>query len=195
MITVKGKLSALLFATLVAALIFAPSVQAVARVGIYGYVDKVQYGYGEGGKLNIWIMNEGTEPLILHNVTVVYPWNAVLPWEGSETLEDIDEVIPVGGNLTYEFEFTVPADRGALAFAYGSSAVVVRAMTDKTPPRSEDIPMSISNAPVTMALKDMNTLVSLFTVQIIVAIIAAIIIAAAVFLSGRRPEATWQKEA
>jgi hypothetical protein len=192
-ITLKGKLSAIVFATLIMALAFAP-VEAVARVGIYGYVDQVQYAYGEGGRLKIWIMNEGTEALILHNITIIYPWNAVLPWEGNQTLKGIDAVVPVGGNKTYEFEFTVPNDRGALAYAYGSSSIVVRAVTDKTPPRSADIPMSISNAPVTMTLQDMNNLVTLLTVQIVIAIIAAIIIAAAVFLSGRRPGVTWQKE-
>jgi hypothetical protein len=190
----KGKLSVFLFATLVMALMFAPAVDAVARVGIYGYVDKVQYAYGEGGRLKLWIMNEGTEALILHNITVIFPWNAVLPWEGNQTLEGIDEVIPVHGNKTYEFDFTVPDNRGALAYAYSSSPIIVRAVTDKTPPRSADIPMSINNAPVTMTLKDMNNLLMLVTVQIIVAFIAAIIVAAAVFLSGRRPGVTWQKE-
>ena len=193
MVKLKGKILTLLLTVVVLALIFSPSVKALARIRIYGYVDKVQYTYGENGKLKIWILNEGTEPVILHNITVKYPWNAILPWEGNETLKEIDEVIPIGGNGTYSFDFAVPDDRGVLSYNFGIPEIEVTVVTDKVTD-DRDIILNIVNPPVNTILQDMDNLVTLITVQIIIAIIAAIIIAAAVFLSGRRPRVTWQKE-
>lgn len=189
----KRKIPIMLLATVALAMAFASSAKAVAQIGIYGYVDKVQYAYGEKGKLTIFIVNEGTDPLILQNITIRYPWNAIIPWEGNYTVKDIDEVISVDGNKTYTFDFTVPNDRGAFSSAYDYSEIGVNVVTDKTP-GNEKIPISIANPPVNMAVQDMSTLVTLITVQILIAIIAAVIIAAAVFLSGRRPGVTWQKE-
>ncbi len=193
MVVLKGKMLTASFVMVALTLLLAVPVQAFPDIGIYGYVDKTQYGYGEAGKLKVWVLNTGTDPLILHNITVYYPWHMVLPWEGNFSLLDIDEVIPVGGNKSYTFDFTVPDDRGMLSSAYGTSEINVLVVTDKRV-ENDDIPMSIANPPVSMALHNMDNLIILITVLIIVAIIAAIIIAAAVFLSGRRPATTWTKE-
>lgn len=189
----KRKILTLLLATGVLALIFTPSVKATASFGIYGYTDKIQYEYGETGELKIWIINDGTDPLILHNITIRYPWNDILPWEGNDTMKEIDEAISVKANRTFSFEFKVPDDRGVLSSPLSYSSIEVAVVTDKVDD-TEHIPLIITNPPVNMEVQDMDNLVTLITVQIIIAIIAAIIIAAAVFLSGRKPGVTWQKE-
>lgn len=156
--------------------------QAAPKATIYGYVDKTQYLSGEEGKLKIWIINEGDADLILQNITVTYPWNSYLPWEGNDSRKTIGAVILIEGNTTYEFDFTVPSDGRALA--YGS--IIVRVVTDK----DTDVAyfaINIANPPMSFNLEDMDNLITLITVQIVVAIIAALIIAAAVFLTGRRP--------
>lgn len=152
---------------------------------IYGYVDKTQYLRGEEGKLKIWIVNEGDEDLILQNITVTYPWNYYLPWEGNDSLKKIGEVILIDGNLTYEFDFTVPSDGRALS----SGNINLYVVTDKYD-ATRSIPLSVANPPMSFNLENMDNLIILITVQIVVAIIAALIIAAAVFLTGRKPTIT-----
>ncbi len=183
----KFCLTALVAFTLIASL--CASVNAAAIVRIYGYVDKAQYQSGDEGKLMIWIVNEGDEALILQNISVIYPWHYHLPWEGNESIELIGEVVLVEGNTTYDFDFTVPDDGRAI----GGGSISVRVETDKDT-TSTNIPMWISSPPTRLEVKDMDNLITLFTVQIVIAIIAALIIAAAVFLSGRRSGVTWQKE-
>jgi len=179
--TLKGKTSTLLLATVVLALIFIPLARAqVTRVEIYGYVNKFQYSPGETGELKIWVVNEGDVDLIFQNITVVYPWSNYLPWEGNETRKEIGTVILVGGNTTLTFSFTVPNDGRAVTTGPVSFSVTV--VTDKDVD-STSIPMSIANPPLNMAIQDMNNLVTLITVQTIIIIIAALIIAAAGFLS------------
>ena len=156
--------------------------QAAPKAETYGYVDKAQYLSGEEGKLKIWIVNEGDDDLILQNITITYPWNSYLPWEGNDSLKKIGAVILIEGNLTYEFDFTVPSDGRALSYG----AITVDVVTDKDDDTAK-IPISIANPPVSFNLEDMDNLITLITVQIVVAIIAALIIAAAVFLAGRRP--------
>jgi uncharacterized membrane protein len=183
----KFALSTLVALTLMASL--CAGVRAAAVVQIYGYVEKTQYQAGEEGRLKIWIVNEGDEDLILQNISVIYPWNSYLPWEGNETLTKQGQVVLVNGNTTYEFDFTIPNDGRALASGYISVSVETDKDTDST-----SIPMNIANPPTNLKVENMENIVMLFTVQIIIAIIAALIIAAAVFLSGRRSGVAWQKE-
>ncbi len=159
---------------------------AQIQLGIYGHVNKVQYEYGESGKLHLWIVNEGTESVILEDIIVIYPWNAILPWEGNHTVEDLSDAISVGRNRTFTFDFTVPTDIGPLPWG----SISVRVITNEGT-FYKQISMSVMMPP--NQVKGMDNLVTLFTVQIIIGIIAAIIIAAAVFLSGRGSGATWQK--
>jgi hypothetical protein len=159
---------------------------AEIQLGIYGHVNKVQYEYGESGKLHLWIVNEGTESLILEHIVVIYPWNSVIPWEGNNTIEDISDAISVDSNRSYTFDFTVPDDIGPLPWGTISVTVITNEGTFY-----KQISMSVVWPP--NQIEGMDNLVTLFTVQIVVGIIAAIIIAAAVFLSGRGTGATWQK--
>jgi hypothetical protein len=181
----KGRILTLLLMAFSAAAFLGPA-QAAIQLGIYGHVNKVQYEYGESGKLHLWIVNEGTESLILEHIIVIYPWNNILPWEGNHTIEDISDAISVDGNRSYTFDFTVPADIGPLPWGSISVTVITNEGTFYKP-------MSMNVLWPPSPVEGMDNLVTLFTVQIIVAIIAAIIIAAAVFLSGRGAGTAWQK--
>lgn len=177
----KIKLSVLLWSILMLSAI-APLVIAEVEIGFYGYVDKVQYANGDEGQLLIWIVNEGTDAFILQNLTVIFPWNNVLPWEGNITMEDIDEAISAGSNSTFTIDFTVPDDGRALY----SASVQASAYIDGSH-YQKIIPLNIANPPVVTAIGEMNNLITLITVQIIITLLAAIIIAAAIFLSRKAP--------
>jgi hypothetical protein len=159
-----------------------PSVFADIDVGIYGYVDNIQYTGGDEGQLMIWILNEGTEAFILQNLTIIFPWNNAIPWEGNITEVDLDEAISVGKNKTFTFDFTIPDDGRALSY----SSIRAYAFIDDNLYEAV-IPMNIANPPYVMAFDEMNNLITLITVQIVITLLAAIILAAAIFLSGRAP--------
>jgi hypothetical protein len=177
----KIKFSVLLWSILVLSAI-APSVFADVEVGIYGYVDKIQYTGGDEGQLMIWIVNEGTEAFILQNLTIIFPWNRAIPWEGNITEADLDEAISVGKNTTFTFDFTVPDDGRGLSSAYIRAHAYIDGNLIE-----ELIQLNIANPPVVTAIDEMNNLITLITVQIVITLLAAIILAAAIFLSGRAP--------
>lgn len=173
-----------------ATLAFASTVKAVASIEIYGYTDKTQYMLGEKGTLKFWIYNDGTEDIILKNVTIEYPWHNYYIWEGNETIKDIlQPAVLVGGNWSTTVTFTVPSDGRA---AGGSIRIV--AVTDKIVPQTRYIPINVASAPSYGSLQDMDKLVTLFTVQVVLLIVCTVIVAATIFLSGRRPQVTWRKE-
>ncbi|MGQ9538608.1 MAG: hypothetical protein ACUVTE_03370, partial [Candidatus Bathycorpusculaceae bacterium] len=88
-------------------------------------------------------------------------------------------------------DFTVPSDGRALI----SGKVSIEVAVDKAPySYDEDVPIYIKSAPLYMSLEDADKLITLFTVQVILVLICAIIIAAAIFLSMRRPKAVWVEE-
>ncbi len=172
-----------------AMLAFASTVKAAASLEIYGYTDAQQYTLGEKGTLKFWIYNDGTEDFILKNVTIEYPWHYYYIWEGNETIKDINTAILVGGNWSKTLPFTVPSDGRAVG---GSIRIVV--YTDKLTPQTAYIPINVANAPYHWSLQDMDKLITLFTVQAVLLIISAVIIAATLFLTSRKPKITWKEE-
>jgi hypothetical protein len=181
----------------------APSVGAN---GIYVYVnlDQVQYEPGEQGTLSITIRNTSEEPLEIHNVTVDFTdWMlfTIDGWDelGNKTIVyDTPIQIPSKtGKVALDdngepIRFTVPTDGRAV-----STYIDIRIYTNKpgylTPPQPMPRVYVISPQEQDI-LRAMDNIVLLLSVGAILAIISAIIIAAAVFLSGRRPGVTWQKE-
>jgi len=184
----------LLLSTLMMALIalsFASATKAAANIEIYGYVDKPQYKPSEQGTLRIWIYNDGTENIILYNVTVEYPWHTYYLWEGNETIKDINAAVLVGGNWSTTLTFTVPTDGRAITS--GISNIKVQAVTDKAT-ETRNIPISIASTPAPTMIQDMDKLITLFTILTVLIIVCTVIIASTVFLSTRRPQVTWKTE-
>ena len=178
----------ILMAIALSALTFTMPVKAVASIEIYGYVDKTQYMPGDTGTLKIWIVNDGTEDIILKSVAIRYPWNAFYIWEGNETIKDINAAILKGGNWSTTRTFTVPTDGRAKGGSINVD-VVTSAVAD-----SKSVSITVASAPTYGSLQDMDKLVTLFTVQVVLLIVCTIIIAATIFLSARKPQVTWKAE-
>jgi uncharacterized membrane protein len=170
------------------ALILTASVNAAPSTAIYGYVDQTQYMPGDQGTLKIWIFNDGDADLILKSVTIEYPWHAAYIWEGNETIKNINTAILQGGNWSTSRTFTVPTDGRA-----EGGLIRVHVVTDKV----EDtnwIGINVAAAPAYGSLQNMDELITLFTIQVVLLIVCTIIIAAAIFLSTRKPQVTWKAE-
>ena len=191
------KLVTILLALAILSIVLTPSVCASSY---YVYVDKKIYNPGERGTIYIVIDNDGNEPIEIKNVTIVFGnWLRLTEdgWDEKVNFSIVfDEPIAVLSNTTHALDpigFTVPDDSRAV-----TSSVYIGLGTSKA--ISWDW-STVSSATVYLAtpedqilLRDLDNIVMLLTVVAILAIISAIIIAAAVFLSGRRSGVTWQKE-
>ena len=188
-----------LFVTLMAtAILSLMLVYPVAANGVDVYVgfSKRQYAPGEQGSFSITIRNTGDNPIEVKNVSVVFEsWMmyTVDGWDelGNQTI-DYSDLAPIGSNKTAPLDdvsFTVPTDGRAM-----STDVYIRIYTDKQV-LTEYEHVDVVEPEVLNLQRSLDNIVTLLTLVAILAIISAIIIAAAVFLSGRRPAGvTWQKE-
>lgn len=178
-------------------IMLAPSVGASSY---YVYVNQKIYNPGERGTIHVVIDNSGDEPIELKNVTIMFTsWLRLTEdgWDKKGNFSIVfDEPILIPSNTTHALdpiEFTVPDDSRAV-----TSSVHVGLGTSKAIYWEWH---TVSSATVYLAapedqilLRDLDNIAMLLTVVAVLAIIGAIIIAAAIFLSGRRPGVTWQKE-
>ena len=190
-----------LFVTLIAtAVLFLVLVYPVAANGteVLVNLDKRQYAPGEQGSFSLTIRNTSENPIEVKNVTIMFAnWMmyTVDGWDelGNQTI-DYTDLAPIGSNKTVALEdvsFTVPTDGRAM-----STSVYVQVYTDKQVLTPHTTPYITVTEPQVLNLqRSLDNIVTLLTLVAILAIISAIIVAAAVFLSGRRPAGvTWQKE-
>jgi len=180
-------------------IVLAPSVGANS-VNAYSKLDKVQYAPGEQGTISITLRNLALdEPIELYNVTVIFEYWMLYTIDGWDEIGnwtiDYSDLDPIGSEKSIELDdiqFTVPTD-GRAADTLGSTPVDMYLHTSKGVLHEEQRINVIS--PSTHSLQGaMDNVVLLLSVGAILAIVSAIIIAAAVFLSGRRPGVTWQKQ-
>jgi hypothetical protein len=188
-----------LFVTLIAtAILSLMLVYPVAANGIDVYInlDKRQYAPGEQGTISITIRNTSESPIEVKNVSIVFSnWMmyTVKGWDalGNKTI-DYSDLAPIGSNKTVALQdvsFTVPTDGRAV-----STDVYIRIYTDKQV-LTQSTHIDVVEPEVLNLQRSLDNMVTLLTLLSILAIISAIIVAAAVFLSGRRPAGvTWQKE-
>lgn len=169
--------------------------------GLQVYVNKDKYEYmpGEKGTISIVLRNTGRDPVEVYNLTIQFTaWMmyTVDGWDelGNDTIV-YDEAITVGSNKTVALEdisFTVPTDERAV-----DTNVEVWIYTNLPAPlHPQPYAEYISVVPSYQRsiLRAMDNIVVLLTVAAILAILSALIIAAAIFLSARRPNVNWQKE-
>lgn len=184
----KEKVLLFLTITMLTAVAFAPLTRAYASMGIYGYTDRPYYKAGDTGTLKFWVYNDGTDDLILKNVTIEYPWFNIL-WGGNETIKPAsDTVIASGGNWSYSLNFNIPSDGRAHTGSIG-----IMAVTDKTT-ETNHVTLNIASVPQYILFEDMDKVVTLFTILVVLVIVCTVIIAATVFLSARRPQIMWKTE-
>lgn len=177
----------LVFATL--SLVLMPLVYAN---GIHVYVskDKYEYAPGEKGTISVVLRNTGNDPIEVHNVSIQFTaWMmyTVDGWDelGNDTIV-YDEAIVVGGNKTVALEdisFTVPTDGRAVST--NVKLWIYSNLPGPLQPYAEQINVVPSSQ--RSILRALDNIVVLLTVAAILAILGAMIIAAAVFLSARRP--------
>jgi hypothetical protein len=183
----------LLFAVLAAtALAFSPLCKAIASLTVYGYTDQAFYRPGDTGTLKFWIYNDGTEDLILKNLTIFYPWyNPVGLWGGNDTIiPSTATVIPAGGNWSSTDSFTVPNDGRVPS---GSGSIRINVFTDKTT-HSSSISLSVASVPLYFSLQNMDQLTMWLTILVALMVVCALIIAAAIFVSLRTRQMMWKSE-
>lgn len=189
------KVIVILLALTMLSIALVPSVRANG-VDVYTNLDKVQYALGEQGKIFITIKNAGEDPIEIRNVSIYFEswmWYTVDGWDelGNQTIV-YSEPITVGSNTTIELDeigFTVPSDGRAV-----TTEVNIWIYTNKPSPLHEREFITVVDPSTQNLLRALDNIVVLLTVGAILAIISAIIVAAAIFLSGRRPGVTWQKE-
>jgi len=174
-------------------LVFMPASSALPLIGVYGYTDKPQYLPGETVTVKVYIYNYGPEEIVLKNVTIIYPWYNII-WGGNETIANINQPLTKGAYWETTRTFTIPNDGRAsgdsidVTYAYAIGASVY------TPARPAEIRFELTSVPLDQSLKDLDKLINLFTIQTLLLIIGALIIAASIFLSTRRPKVTWKAE-
>jgi hypothetical protein len=171
-------------------LISAPLTKAAPSLDVYGYVDKTYYKPGESGTLKFWVYNSSPDGAILKNITIEYPWYSPI-WGGNQTVTIANVVISQGENYSATDTFKIPDDSravsGAIRFrVYYEFGGDIYSYTDS-------VPLSIVT-PYPMALQDMDDLVMLFTILVVLVIVCTIILAAAIFLSGRKSKVVWKTE-
>jgi hypothetical protein len=156
------------------------------------WTNKPEYAPGESGTLYIAFYNSRDDAVAIKNVTILYySWMAYVDgaWVGNKTyIMDV----PVSGKSTKLLNdvveggitFTVPTDGRAV-----DTNVEIRIGTDKGFKYAYPT-INVQDTPP----KYMEQIVTLFTVQVVLIIVCAIIIAATIFLSTRKPQTMWEEE-
>jgi uncharacterized membrane protein len=178
-----------LAAVLLLPFLFAPSASA-AVYEPYVYLDKVRYTPGEQGTISIILYNVGTTAMEVKNVSIEFDnWMKYTAdgWDelGNMTI-DYSDMPPVSSNSTIlldEVSFTVPTDERA-----EDTYVDITICVDGVYRELSNVLRVDVIEPETLALqRAMDNMVTLLTLGALLAIIGAIIIAAAIFLTARKP--------
>ncbi len=178
-------------------IVLAPSA-ANAVYQVYVNTNKPLYNPGEQGTISIVIRNTGDDPIEIKNMTVIFNSWMLFTEDGWDKLGNMTFVYSPAINLPSktgvakleDIKFTVPTDGRAM-----TTDVDILIWTNEGL-RNVDADVRVLDPSSQNLLRSLDNIVMLLTVGAILAIVAAVIIAAAVFLSGRRPATTtWQKEA
>lgn len=150
------------------------------------WTDKPKYGPGEGGRLNLVFYNDRSEAIEVRNITLVYAnWHAYInqAWVGNETKKYSTTIASKGKTVFSDLTFTTPSDGRAV-----DTAVYIEIGTD------HGYVSDTAYIRFFESSRYMDQIVTLLTVLVVLVIVCTIIIAAAVFLSARRPQVMWSKE-
>ena len=187
MIDLNRKLVALMLAT-VSMLLIAPLAKAQLQTMTI-WTDKAEYAPGENGTLYFVFYNEEASALTIKKITIVFDeWSAYRndQWEGNLTIELVPpQGVASKGIYANSTKFTVPND--------GRAPTTMVHVTIQTEEISSIGPWHHTIS-VVQTPRYMEQIVTLFTLQIVLIIVCTVILAAAIFLSARRPQVTWSKE-
>lgn len=185
----KGKVSLIFVATTVLLLVLASQVKASPSLSIYGYPDKVQYRLGDSGSIKFWVFNYASDAATLKNVTIEYPW-FIPGLGGNDTINNIGVTLTKNQNWSYTHSFTIPTD-GRVS---GSGSVDIRVYYEYSISNTiystyypNSIYMNIAAAPAFLSIAELGMIQNLLIINIIITLVGALIIAAALFMTKRRP--------
>jgi hypothetical protein len=188
----KGKILLASMVIALAILVSSPAANAIASVSVYGYTDKTNYMPGDSVTVTFYVYNYGPDQIVLANVTVIYPWYNIL-WGGNQTINANSFVIAKGKSYNNTATFTIPTDsRASSGDMIDFSFVYMIGSTTYTGSGSINFPLT--SGATALSLRDMDTLATMLTVETILLIIGALIIAAAILLIKRGPKAEWKAE-
>lgn len=157
-------------------------------------MDKLVYEPGEKGNIHITIRNIGNDPIEVRNVTIEFnEWKLYTEdgWDSYGNKSVIyDPPIIVSSKSAVALDpiaFTVPTDARAL-----STSPILSIHTNEGKLPENDIMgqgqvIEVIDSYSLRYLKGTENTVTLLTVIAVLTIIGAMIVAAAIFLSGRRP--------
>jgi hypothetical protein len=152
------------------------------------WTNKTEYAPGETGILYIRYYNGYSSAVTIKKVYIVFTeWRTYIKgkWEGNLTLE-ANQAVASHDVFQNETRFTVPSDGRAV-----STYVQITIETGEhgTIGPYSDFSISVPSTP-----RSMDQVVTLFTILLVLVIVSTVIIAAAIFLSARRPQVMWSKE-
>lgn len=147
---------------------------------------KLDYAPGETGILYLDFHNDAGSAVTVKKVYIVFTsWRAYIKnkWEGNLTIV-VNQAVASRGVFENETRFTVPSDGRAR-----DTQVIVTVETEERGDFSYYGSVSVPPTP-----RYMDQIVTLLTVLLALVIVCTVILAAAIFLSARRPQVTWSKE-
>ena len=158
-------------------------------VNIYLWVDKIQYRPGDTVTLYMTIVNAESSSIVVNKTSIICPWWMFVQdhWEGNYTF-NINTVVKAGSNYSTSMTFPVPNDERAVQFGLSPSIGVSIGINGTFIDRSVSI--NIAGPPVNTSVDELGTVVLLMAVLIILVVVCTAMIAAAIFLSARRPQET-----
>jgi hypothetical protein len=156
-------------------------------LNIYMWVDKIQYKPGDTVTLYLTIINARSSDIVLNKTIITCPWWMFIRdhWEGNYTF-NINTIVKAGSNYSTSMTFPVPNDGRAAQF--GSSPTIEVAMEINGSFIDRTVSISIANPPISTSIDAIDTMVLLMAVLIILIVICTALIAAAIFLSARKPQ-------
>lgn len=170
---------------------------------VSAWVDKTWYEQGETGTLYITVLNQIEHAITIYNITIEYEsWHRFIKdhWEGNKTIE-VDTSRKQDEAYYVETTFTVPSDGRGVTTKVKIDVYTDEKTDEKTPEHYKGIYgpdeapyVNVAGVPWYFALKDVDKLLSLITVQVVLTIVCTVILAAAIFLSRRKAPPAWKKE-
>ncbi len=194
------KLIAILFMLTMLAVVLVPPVKA-QDIEAWVTLDKMAYEPGQQGTISITVRNTGDDPIEVKNLTIVFKDWMLYTEDGWDSLGNMTVIyspaIIITSNSSVALDaitFTVPNDARGDSTEVNLSIYTNKGRLPSYYIMGWDHFIDVVDYYQLRYLRALDNIVLLLTVVAILAIVSAVIVAAAVFLSGRRPGVTWQKE-
>lgn len=166
-------------------LAFEPEDLMPREVIIKTWTDRQFYKPGEQGWLRIIVFNNSPEDYYIKNITVKYPWWYSYvdgEWKGFNVIEPKKDTLKSGETYEDNVPINVPSEGRVRPGVYN---VEVTVNLDRETVSTKTNIEIVHESP--LAIEGLDRIVTLFAVQIILTVISALVIAAAIYLSLRKP--------